>query len=107
MKKNAKLPPLGVKLSADVEPLPGLPLPFRARVRWTDPTTKKRSSLSQSTETEEQARDWIESMHALTRGGLDPNLAIMTLAEYGEKVMALALRGLEGKTLDPYRAGWR
>ncbi|MGH3342629.1 MAG: tyrosine-type recombinase/integrase [Carbonactinosporaceae bacterium] len=31
----------------------------------------------------------------------------MTLAEYGETVMALATRGLEAKTLDPYTAGWR
>jgi integrase len=31
----------------------------------------------------------------------------MTLAVYGDSVMPLALRGLEGKTLDPYLAGWR
>ncbi len=31
----------------------------------------------------------------------------MKLAEYGEAVMPLALRGLELKTLDPYLAGWR
>jgi integrase len=31
----------------------------------------------------------------------------MTLAEYGELNMLLALRGLEAKTTDPYRAGWK
>jgi hypothetical protein len=31
----------------------------------------------------------------------------MTLAEYGNAVMPLAMRGLEAKTLDPYLAGWR
>jgi hypothetical protein len=31
----------------------------------------------------------------------------MTLATYGDSVMPLALRGLEGKTLAPYLAGWR
>jgi hypothetical protein len=31
----------------------------------------------------------------------------MSLAEYGEANMALALRGLEKKTMDPYMAGWR
>jgi integrase len=37
-----------------------------------------------------------------------PNLSHdVRLAEYGEAVMTLALRGLERKTLDPYRAGWR
>jgi site-specific recombinase XerD len=31
----------------------------------------------------------------------------MTLSDYGDSVMPLALRGLEAKTLDPYLAGWR
>jgi integrase len=31
----------------------------------------------------------------------------MTLATYGNAVMAIAMRGLEDKTLDPYMAGWR
>ena len=29
------------------------------------------------------------------------------LAQYGDSVMHLAMRGLEPKTLDPYLAGWR
>ncbi len=33
--------------------------------------------------------------------------ATATLGDYGDAVMPLALRGLEGKTLDPYLAGWR
>ena len=41
------------------------------------------------------------------QAGIDPETASMTLAAYGESVMPLALRGLEGKTLDPYLAGWR
>ena len=40
-------------------------------------------------------------------GGLHPAAATMRLAEYGDAVKHLALRGLEGKTLDPYLAGWR
>jgi hypothetical protein len=31
----------------------------------------------------------------------------VTLAEYGEENWILAMRGLEAKTMDPYRAGWR
>ncbi|MEV0727032.1 site-specific integrase [Micromonospora purpureochromogenes] len=31
----------------------------------------------------------------------------MRLSDYGDAVMKLAVRGLEGKTLDPYLAGWR
>ena len=43
----------------------------------------------------------------MAQAGIDPDTATMTLATYGESVMQLALRGLEGKTLDPYLAGWR
>src|SRR6185503_14056057 len=38
---------------------------------------------------------------------VDPNAATMHLVDYGKAVMPLATRGLEGKTLDPYLAGWR
>ena len=46
-------------------------------------------------------------MQGAARGGVDPVAATMTLAEYGDAVMSLAVRGLEAKTLDPYLAGWR
>jgi hypothetical protein len=46
-------------------------------------------------------------MKRAASGGVDPIAATMTLAEYGDTVMALALRGIEPKTLDPYLAGWR
>ena len=35
----------------------------------------------------------------MAQAGIDPGTATMTLATYGESVMQLALRGLEGKTL--------
>jgi integrase len=46
-------------------------------------------------------------MERAARGGVDPTAATMPLAQYGDSVMTLALRGLEKKTLDPYLAGWR
>ncbi|MEV0143939.1 MULTISPECIES: site-specific integrase [unclassified Nonomuraea] len=46
-------------------------------------------------------------MEDAARGGVDPHTATTTLADYGERVMHLAVRGLEAKTLDPYMAGWR
>ncbi|MFU8854946.1 site-specific integrase [Micromonospora sp. SL1-18] len=46
-------------------------------------------------------------MTSAAQGGVDPLAATKRLAEYGESVMTLALRGLERKTLDPYLAGWR
>jgi len=39
--------------------------------------------------------------------GVSPVAMTMPLGEYGETIMALATRGLESKTLDPYLAGWR
>ena len=38
--------PVGVSLSADIEYRPTRPEPYRARVRWTDPATKRRKSKS-------------------------------------------------------------
>lgn len=105
---GTELIPVGVRLADDVEFFDdGRPNPYRARVRWTDPVTKRRKSKSESVKTREAADEWIEGMKRAARGGVDPFAATMTLADYGESVMKLALRGLEAKTLDPYLAGWR
>ncbi|MEU0940340.1 site-specific integrase [Embleya sp. NPDC005971] len=99
--------PVGVKLSADIEFIEGLPKPFRARVRWSDAAARKRPSISQSWATEDEALAWIERVRKLVAAGVDPTMATMSLAEYGTAVMDMALRGLERKTTDPYLAGWR
>ncbi len=54
-----------------------------------------------------EAESWIAELRQLALAGVDAATATMTLAAYGDSVMILALRGLEAKTLDPYRAGWR
>ncbi|MET7808801.1 tyrosine-type recombinase/integrase [Micromonospora chersina] len=100
-------PPIGVRLSSDVELRPGRDRPYRARVRWTDPTSKRRLSKSATFAGAEEAKAWIDGMASAAQGGVDPLAATKRLAEYGESVMTLALRGLERKTLDPYLAGWR
>ena len=100
-------PPIGVPLSADVEYRPGRPKPYRARVRWTDPATSRRRSRSESAATPEAAQSWLDGMQRSARAGIDPITATMSLADYGNTVMTLALRGLEAKTRDPYLAGWR
>lgn len=46
-------------------------------------------------------------MKRAAAGGVAPSAAMMSLGEYGASTMALALRGLEPKTTDPYLAGWR
>src|SRR4051812_4449671 len=101
-------PPVGGSLSSDVGYLgEGRLLPYRARVRWVGPATRRRLSRSECVATPEDAQRWIDALRRAARGGVDPVAATMRLAEYGDAVMLLALRGLERKTLDPYRAGWR
>lgn len=101
-------PPAGVTLQTDVEYRPGAAVNgYRARVRWYEPSTRQRRSKSDTFPTEDEALRWIEDMRAAAAGGVDPKRFTQTLAEYGESVMSLALRGLEAKTTVPYLAGWR
>ncbi len=105
---SPEMPPIGVRLSSDVEDLgEGRDNRYRARVRWVVPRTGARRSKSECVRSIEAAQAWIEGMARAARGGVDPISATMKLAEYGAAVMTLATRGLERKTLDPYRAGWR
>lgn len=107
MTSTAQHLPLSVSIKSDVEYRAGRPKPYKARVRWTDPATGNRRSKSHSTETPEQAQEWIDGMIHAANGGINPAAATQRLAEYGADVMPLAIRGLERKTLDPYMAGWR
>jgi integrase len=102
-----KQPPMSESLAGDIEYLADRPTPYRARVRWTDPETGRRRSISASHETTEEATAWVNALRKAAAGGVGPAAATMTLAEYGELNMLLALRGLEAKTTDPYRAGWK
>ncbi|MBF6072572.1 tyrosine-type recombinase/integrase [Nocardia farcinica] len=100
--------PVGVRLSSNIEHRADYGRrPFKARVRWTEPGTKKRSSVSEPFETREEAEAWIARLERKAAQGIDPKTATMRLADYGDANMDLALRGVEGKTLDPYMAGWR
>ncbi|MFD5655518.1 tyrosine-type recombinase/integrase [Streptomyces sp. NPDC127039] len=99
--------PVGVRLSTDIEYRPDRPAPYRARVRWFDPATKRRLSLSEGKADEDEAQEWLQGIIEAAQAGLPPSLATMKLADYGNANMDLALRGLELKTLDPYLAGWR
>ncbi len=98
--------PIGVSLSADVEYREGRPRPYKARIRWVDPATSRRRSLSESAVDADAAEAWIAVMRDAARAGLDLDMAVKSLASYGEVIMPLAIRGLELKTLDPYMAGW-
>ncbi|MBF6298994.1 site-specific integrase [Nocardia amamiensis] len=98
--------PLGVSIRGDIE-FRGKVGAHRARVRWTDPVTKRRASRSESFATREAAEAWIEQIEQAAARGVDPKTATATLAEYGNAHWDTAMRGVEPKTLDPYRAGWR
>ncbi|MFE4171885.1 site-specific integrase [Streptomyces sp. NPDC056909] len=99
--------PLGVRVSSDIEHRPDRPSPYRARVRWFDRVSKRRKSLSAARDTHDEAEEWVTDILKAAQAGIAPNVATMSLAEYGTTTMDLALRGLELKTLDPYLAGWR
>lgn len=99
--------PIGVRLSTDIEYRPNRAAPYRARVRWFDPTTKRRQSISEGKDSEEEAQAWIQAIIEAAQAGLTPSIATMKLGEYGDANMELALRGLELKTRDPYLSGWR
>ncbi|RDI68448.1 hypothetical protein [Nocardia pseudobrasiliensis] len=109
--------PLGIDVSVDIEELQlkGDGRPFRARARWTNPTTGKRGSKSVSFKTRERAEEWTEQITRLADRGIDPVRANLSLGEYAELVpldsensnLEIALKGLEEKTLDPYLSGWR
>lgn len=104
---RSQSPPTGVSLSADIEYREGRPKPYKARVRWIDPAANRRRSVSEAAETADAAQSWIDVMRDMARAGVDPEMAVKPLADYGEIIMPLAIRGLERKTLDPYMAGWR
>jgi hypothetical protein len=102
-----KQPPMSESLAGDIEYLADRPTPYPARVRWTDTETGRRRSISASHATAEEAAARVNELRKAAAGGVGPAAATMTLAEYGELNMLLALRGLEAKTTDPYRAGWK
>jgi hypothetical protein len=55
-------PPVGVSLSSDIEYRNDRKEPYRARVRWIDPTTNRRKSKSAHARTPEAAQAWIDAM---------------------------------------------
>ncbi|WP_458686415.1 site-specific integrase [Nocardia tengchongensis] len=98
--------PLGVKIRGSIEERQRSS-PFLARVRWMDPVTGKRDSKSQAFQSRVEAEVWIEGIQDAAARGVDPKMAAATLKDYGDANWDIAMRGLEPKTIDPYRSGWR
>lgn len=97
-----KMPPVGVKLSTSIERRGN---GYLARVRWTDPQTKKRPSRSELVETTDQAEAFFETMRQATETGAN---LLVTLADYVESIGDRWQRGLDvTSTVSGYDAGLR
>ncbi|MCM6778724.1 hypothetical protein NDR87_35135 [Nocardia sp. CDC159] len=62
--------PIGAAVRGDIE-VRGKGPSCRARVRWSDPVTKKRSSKSQTFDTPEEAQEWIDKIHQAAARGVE------------------------------------
>ncbi len=98
--------PIGVEVKHDIEYRDGIKSPYRARVRWIDPDSRRRQSRSKLFGNQGDAEGWISEIMAAAAIGLKPSSLAITLADYGTAIMDLALRGLELKTHGPYLGGW-
>jgi hypothetical protein len=68
---DRSLPRAGTSVRGDVEKRPDRPTSWRARVRWMDPATGRRRSLSRSFRTEEAAWGWVSTQIRTVEAGLD------------------------------------
>lgn len=103
---TVRKPPLGVKLTVDVEEVQApRGTAWWARIRWRDPATGRRESLKRAHPSREAAVTWIEQMQSLARTGVDPT---QTLGEYVAGLGDRWTRGIDPtSTYDPYAAGLR
>ena len=103
---SPKCPPLGVRLTADIEEVCApRGTVWWARVRWHDPESGRRESIKRSHSTHEAAATWITQMQNASRTGVD---ATQTLAEYVTFIGDRWTRGIDPtSTYDPYSAGLR
>lgn len=70
--RSEKLPPLGVRLTVDVEENPGpRGTTYWARIRWTDPVTHHREEMKRAHPTLEAAEAWVERMQRTVKTGVD------------------------------------
>jgi len=101
---GAKASSLDVRLTVDIEVLEGARgTKYWARVRWSDPLTRRRVGVKRSHSTLEAAEAWIELMELAARTGFDEG---QTLATYLANIGDRWTRGIDPtSTYDPYAAG--
>lgn len=100
--RNRRMPPVGVRLTTDVERrVDG----FRARVRWTDPSTKKRVGRVSHVRTNEEVEEFFDQMRKATETGTNTTV---TLAAYAASIGERWKRGLDPtSTAENYDIGLR
>jgi integrase len=106
VRRTDKVPPLGVRLTMDVEEHDGARgTRYWARVRWVDPVTGKRDGVKRSHASLDAANDWLTRMERTARTGLDTG---QTLSAYVDLIGERWARGIDPtSTFDPYVAGLR
>jgi integrase len=104
--QDQKLPPLGVRLTVDVEEHVGARgTRFWARVRWVDPLTRRRDGVKRSHACREDAELWVDRMRSAAQTGVDSG---QTLRDYFDALGNRWTRGIDPtSTYDPYVAGLR
>jgi len=97
-----KMPPLGVKLATSIESRGN---GYLARVRWTDPQTKKRPSRSEFVASPEEAETFFDKLRQATETGTD---TLITFTDYVASIGTRWQRGLDPtSTASYYDAGLR
>ena len=106
MTRPENVPPLGVRLTADIERVDQRrSTAYWARVRWTDPTTGRRGGIKRSLPSQEAAEQWVDRMRQTSRTGVDPG---QTLKAYIAAIGVRWARAIDNtSTYDPYAAGLR
>lgn len=104
--RSEKKPPLGVRLTIDVEENAGpRGTTFWARVRWTNPANHHREGVKRAFRSREAVEEWLDSMHHTAKTGVDTG---QTLAQYVAEIGDRWTRAIDPtSTYDPYAAGLR
>lgn len=99
-----KRPPLGVRLTIDIEEHVGKRgTTYWARARWTDPLNHHREGVKRAHRTRVAAEECVRRMESWAATGLDTG---STLAAYVEHIGDRWTRGIDPtSTYDPYSAG--
>jgi integrase len=100
------LPPLGVRLTVDVQVREGVRgTKYYARVRWTHPVTHHLEGVKRTHDSLEAAQAWVDRMEGAARTGVD---AGQPLSDYVAQLGDRWARGIDPtSTFDPYSAGLR